>query len=346
LVSRAAVLLAAALLAASAAEAAQAREEKLEGYAEWRRDDLLIVEGQRLRAATGHRFKGAGSARDFQSIPLGYEIKARGERLPDGILLAREVEAKPNGNALFESDLRSAFDEEEARYRQKGRVYQEAGGGKAADMGALRESGPEVERVRRISAALVPPYLSPADFRVYVVENKEWNAMAAPNRSIYVFSGLLADMDDDEVAIVLGHELVHATHEHSRKQYKKQIWVQLAALGTIGAAQGTIDDDTQRLVVQSLAAIGALAWKNGYGRSHEDQADRVGLRYAHEAGYRVARGPALWNRFAKKYGDQNKVANFFFGDHSVARARAANLERELRLNYPSAQAAAAGAPAP
>jgi predicted Zn-dependent protease len=203
-----------------------------------------------------------------------------------------------------------------------------------------------VERVRRISAALVPPYLTPADFRVYVIDNKEWNAMAAPNRSIYVFSGLLADLDDDEVAIVLGHELVHATHEHSRKQFKKQIWVQLAALGAIGVAQETIDDDTQRLVVQSLAAIGALAWQNGYGRSHEDQADRVGLRYAYAGGYAVGRGPALWNRFAKKYGDQNKVVNFFLGDHSVAKARAANLERELRLNYPSAQAAAAGAPAP
>jgi predicted Zn-dependent protease len=151
------------------------------------------------------------------------------------------------------------------------------------------------------------------------------------------------------VAIVLGHELVHATHEHSRRQYKKQIWVQLAALGAIGVAQETIDNKTQRLIVQSLALIGALAWKNGYGRSHEDQADRVGLRYAYEGGYAVARGPSLWNRFARKYGEQNKVANFFLGDHSVAKARAANLERELRVNYAlsaPADRGAAGSRAP
>jgi Zn-dependent protease with chaperone function len=208
-------------------------------------------------------------------------------------------------------------------------------------MGALRQTGPEVDRLRRITAQLVPPYLAPGDFRVYVVDNKEWNAMAAPNRSIYVFSGLLRDMDDDEVAVVLGHELAHATHEHSRKQFKKQIWVQLAALGVIGVAEGTIDDKTKRLIVESLAVIGALAWQNGYGRSHEDQADRVGLRYAHAGRYDVRKGPGLWNRFAGKYGDSNKAVNFFFGSHSVAKARAANLERELRLNYPELTRAAA-----
>jgi hypothetical protein len=38
-------------------------------------------------------------------------------------------------------------------------------------------------------------------------------------------------------------------------------------------------------------------------------------------------------RFAEKYGSQDKVSNFFFGNHSVAKDRQRNLERELRLNY-------------
>ena len=66
----------------------------------------------------------------------------------------------------------------------------------------------------------------------------------------------------------------------------------------------------------------------------EDQADRVGLRYAYEAGYDVTKGPRLWNRFAKKYGEGNKVASFFFGDHSQSAARATKLEKELAFNYP------------
>ena len=77
-----------------------------------------------------------------------------------------------------------------------------------------------------------------------------------------------------------------------------------------------------------------MAWKNGYGRSLEDQADRVGLRYAYEAGYDITKGPRLWQRFARKYGEPGKVQNFFFSDHSLSAARAAKLERELALNYP------------
>src|SRR4029450_12182313 len=75
----------------------------------------------------------------------------------------------------------------------------------------------------------------------------------------------------------------------------------------------------------------------------EDQADRVGLRYAYEAGYDISKGPRLWQRFAKKYGESGKAANFFFGDHSLSSARAINLERQLALNYPDG-AKAGGVP--
>lgn len=157
--------------------------------------------------------------------------------------------------------------------------------------------------------------------------------MAAPNRSIYVFSGLLKDMDDDEVAIVLGHELVHATHEHSRKQYKSAMWVQLAAAGAIGA-EGTVNDSTKRALLEIGTSIASSAWVNGYSREHEDQADRVGLRYAYEGGFDITKGPGLWSRFAEKYGNSDKITNFFFGDHSVAKDRQHNLEKELQFNYP------------
>jgi hypothetical protein len=181
--------------------------------------------------------------------------------------------------------------------------------------------------------------MHPEDVRIYVIENKEWNAFAMGNYSIYVFTGLLDDMDDDEVAIVLGHELVHATHEHSRKQLKKDMLIQLLAAGALGAAS-TIDDDTKQVVVGLAVLAGASALTNGYGRGMEDQADRVGLRYAYEAGYDITKGPRLWNRFAKKYGEGNKVVNFFFADHSQSAARARKLEREIAYNYPDGPKAA------
>ena len=96
----------------------------------------------------------------------------------------------------------------------------------------------------------------------------------------------------------------------------------------------TIDDDTKQAIVGLVVVAGASAWQKGYGRGMEDQADRVGLRYAYEAGYDVMKGPRLWNRFAKKYGEGNKVANFFFSDHSQSGARNKKLEREIAFNYP------------
>jgi Zn-dependent protease with chaperone function len=308
--------------------------DTLDGYAEWRKGYALIVDGQRVISSPGMAFKGEGAARDFDSIPLGYEVKVAGTRDADGALVARKIEAKPNGSALFEGDLKTAFDQMEAQFLRAGRMFDQDENGRMQSYGRLYDDGPEVERTRRIARRLVPPYLTADQFRVYVVDNKEWNAMAAPNYSIYVFTGLLRDMDDDEVAIILGHELVHASHEHSRKGYKKSILVQLAAVAGLAVAGEAIDNKTARAAAQVAVVLAAGAWQNGYGRSHEDQADRVGLRYAYEGEFEVSKGPGLWNRFATKYGSGNKALNFFFGNHSVAKDRARNLERELRINYP------------
>lgn len=312
--------------------ASEAKQEKVNGYAEWRQGDLLVVDGQRIRLAAGGKFKGGGDAKSPDTIPLGYEVKATGTRAADGVLVAKELESKPNGSAMFEKDVRSMTDDAERQYRRAGSFYQEGNSGRRETVGRLYEDGPEVERVRAIVDALVPPYLDHDALRTYVIDNDEWNAFAMGNYSIYVFSGLLRDMDDDELAIVLGHELAHATHEHTRRQFKKQMWIQLLAAGVVGAGE-EINDKNKRALVQLLAVFGAAAWSNGYGRDLEDQADRVGLRYAYEAGFDISKGPRLWNRFAKRYGEQGKVANFFFGDHSLSRQRALNLERELTLNY-------------
>jgi predicted Zn-dependent protease len=111
------------------------------------------------------------------------------------------------------------------------------------------------------------------------------------------------------------------------------MWVQLAALGLLGATS-TVDDDTKQALLGLAVLAGASAYRSGYGRGMEDQADRVGLRYAYEAGYDITKGPRLWNRFAKKYGEGNKVATFFFSDHSQSAARATKLEKEIAYNYP------------
>ena len=311
-----------------------AAAETVQGYAEWRDGDCLVVDAQRLCPAPGMRFKPHDEASSFDEIPLGYEVKAKATRAADGSLLAQEVEAKLNGEALFEDELQRDFDAVEQLYRERGRVFDlDDDGDEGEDYGALVERGRDVRRVRALLADLVPPYLDPQAFRVYVVENDDWNAMAAPNGAIFVFTGLLEAMDDDELALLLGHELAHVTHEHGRRQAKKDFWIQLATAAVAVTAEAKIDNDTARAAAGLAALIGGLAWSNSYGRSLEDQADRVGLRYAYEAGYDVSKAPRLWERFAQRYGSLPRFVHFFVDEHSRSPERARHVARQIEWNY-------------
>ncbi len=313
--------------------------DKLAGYAEWRDGACLMVDGQRVCPAPGMRFKGHAEADSFGAIPLGYEIKVKGARADSGVFLAQELEAKPNGAALFEDDLRRDFDALEELYRNQARVFDvDDDGSQGDDYGALLERGREVRRVRAILDNLVPPYLDARDFRVYVVENEDWNAMAAPNGAIFVFTGLLEALDDDELALILGHELVHATHEHSRRQAKQGMWIELATAGVVAVADAKIDNDVARVTAQLAALIGGLGWSNSFGRGLEDQADRVGLRYAYEGGYDVSKAPRLWERFAERYGSLPRFVHFFVDEHSRSPERARKLAQEIEWNYAGTEA--------
>lgn len=320
------------LLMLAARPASATDEVKIEGYLEFRKEATLIVDGQRVRAGSRTRFKGSGKARSVETIPLGYEIEVKGERRKDGSVKASEIEAKPNGKSYFEDDVMSATDEAEKAYVRANKVFSKTADGQEQVVGALITTGPQVERAKRIVERVRPPYVEPSRVRLYVVDNKEWNAMAMANYSIYVYSGLMADMDDDELAIVLGHEIAHATHEHSRRQASRGVLGGIAgAVTALGAGQ--IKNEVGRTAAGMAGALGVSAFNNSYSRDQEDQADRAGLRYVYESGYDYRKAPGLWRKFAAKYGDGNKIENFFFGDHSLSKQRATDLEREIRNNY-------------
>ena len=329
-----AILVLSVALQTSLAGAEKRQKEKFNGYVEWVKDGLFVIDGQSVRIVESTKVKLRGDVEHLRDVPLGYESKGEGFRLSDGVLEAEKIELKPNGSALFEGEVASMFDQVEREYRRRGRVFDaDENDNIVNDYGRLLDSGPEVERVRRITEQLVPSYLDPEEFRVYVVENDDWNAIAAPNRSSFVFSGLLEELDDDELAIILGHELAHVTHEHSRRQYKRSFVTELVTIVPLAVAEAHIGSSAGQLLLEVGSSLGLLAWHNRYSRKQEDQADRVGLRYTHEAGHDVSKGPRLWLKFAEKYGNDPKALVFFFGSHPSALDRAKQLEREIALNY-------------
>jgi hypothetical protein len=303
---------------------------KISGYSEFRKSSALVVDGQYVVTGQKTKFKGRGIY-DLSNIPLGYEVEVKGTRQLDGRVLASEIKAKPNGIAMFETDVLRASDQIEQVWVKEGAMFNATSDGKKQTIGRIRETGSDVARVRRIMSRLIPPYVDADSIRVRVVQTKEWNASAMGNGAIWVYSGLIKDMRDDELAIILGHELAHFTHEHSRRNAKKRMWGQFAALaGMVGAS--TVGGSTGNLAGMATL-LSVTAWQSGYSRDLEDQADRVGLRYVREAGYDVNQGPRLWERFREKYGEQDNVSNFFVGSHSRPSDRIKNLDREIRLNY-------------
>jgi Zn-dependent protease with chaperone function len=303
---------------------------KLDSYAEWSRPGELVVDGQRVRVDQRTKWKGKFSR--LEDVPLGFEVRVQGARLADGAVLARELDVRPNGTALFEAEVRQGTNELEGLWLRAGEAFEADPRGTRKPIGEIERDGPRVGRIERMIRRMAPPSVNQSEVRVYVIANQEWNAMAMGNGALWVFDGIMKDMSDDELAIVVGHELAHYTHEHSRRQMRKGIWAQLGSLTALVAAEA-IDNDGLRAAAQLGAALGFTAWMSGYGRDLEDQADRVGLRYAYEGGYDVANAPRVWQRFLEKYGEGDRVTNFFFSDHSLASARRKNLEQELRHNY-------------
>lgn len=324
----AAVFLGAALAAVPAA--AQAKE-KHDGYMEFKKPPYVIVDGQRVEIDKKTKLD-AGRLKNVFDIPLGWHVKAKGSRARDGTILATKLSAEKNGSEFMEGEVLAATNQAEKKYVETKKVSDRGSDGKEHVVGRLIDEGPEVDRARRIVDRLLPPYVPKDQVRVYVVDNEAWNAMAMANYSIYVFRGLMKDLDDDELAIVLGHEIAHATHEHSRRQAKGGLVQGIAGVAATIAAQ-SLGDERARLAAQGATVLGVTTVGNVYSRDYEDQADRVGLRYVYEAGYDVDKAPVLWKKFAEKYGDGNKVTNFFFGDHSLAMARAKNLQTEIARNY-------------
>ena len=168
----------------------------------------------------------------------------------------------------------------------------------SAAKGTLNTDGAMLQRVRAIAARIEPQtrvFRSDAPgwaWEVNVINSNELNAFCMPGGKIMFYSGLIRQLNlsDDEIAVVMGHEISHALREHSREQVSQAIAAQTAiGLGAalFGLGQGSAD--MAGVAYQSLIAT-------RFSRTDENEADRIGLELTARAGYDPRAGVTLWQK--------------------------------------------------
>jgi predicted Zn-dependent protease len=182
---------------------------------------------------------------------------------------------------------------EQAAGQQYRQMLQEASGQRAL----APVSHPQVQRLRYIAQRIIPLTASCNSraqqwkWDVNLLGSQEINAFCMPGGKIAFYYGILAKLklDDDEVAMIMGHEVAHALLEHARERMGKTmvtrgvIELGSALLGLGGAGQ-------------TLAGMGGQLLTLKFSRSDESEADALGLLLAARAGYRPAAGVTLWQK--------------------------------------------------
>lgn len=155
---------------------------------------------------------------------------------------------------------------------------------------------------------------------------KEVNAFCLPGGKIAVYTGILPiTANEDGLAIVLGHEVAHATSDHGNERISQGVIAELGLVGVAAALEFTELDETAKGLILAGIGIGAnLGVILPFSREHESEADEIGMLFAIRAGYDPEEGPRLWERMAK-LGDAGPT---FLSTHPDPLERAQRL-REL-----------------
>ena len=193
-------------------------------------------------------------------------------------------------------------------------------------------------------------------YRVRVIEEPTLNAFAYPHGSLYVHTGLLAQMEnEDQLATVLGHEMTHVENRHmlryQRSARNKQVGLfALAVAGALWAASESAQaarrghyGKAARIDVLSDLLIGLglqlafVAAVNGYGRELEREADEGGFTKMQASGYDTRQAEKVYQKLAEETSKPSKIEAFFFGSHPRIEERIASA-REWGRTHPSGEA--------
>lgn len=169
--------------------------------------------------------------------------------------------------------------------------------GQARAQGALDSNAAQTKRVRAITQRLIAqvgvfrPDAKQWDWQMHVVNSDEVNAWCMPGGKMAIYAGLINRIkpSDDELAAVIGHEMAHALREHSREQVSQQMAAGIG-LSVLAAVTG----------MPAAGDLGSELTKVMFtlpnSRTHETEADRIGVELAARAGYDPRAAITLWQK--------------------------------------------------
>jgi predicted Zn-dependent protease len=124
-----------------------------------------------------------------------------------------------------------------------------------------------------------------------------------PGGKVVVYTGLLpVTQDEAGLAVVMGHEIAHAIARHGNERMSQGMLVQLGGLA-LAVAVSQKPEATQNIFLQSYGITSTLGVLK-YSRTHESEADKMGLVFSAIAGYDPNVAVSFWERMAAAGGQQ------------------------------------------
>ena len=137
------------------------------------------------------------------------------------------------------------------------------------------------------------------DWEVKVFDEDAPNAFALPGKKIGVYKGLLDVTEtQDQLAAVIGHEIGHVLARHGNERMSSQFVVG-TGLAVAEAMMRRPESDEGRLTMAVLGLGAQVGILLPYSRSHESEADRIGLEVMAQAGFDPAASVELWRNMSR-----------------------------------------------
>jgi predicted Zn-dependent protease len=141
-------------------------------------------------------------------------------------------------------------------------------------------------------------YLKGYQWEYKLVDDPSVNAWCMPGGKIVVYTGILpVTKDETGLATVMGHEVSHALANHGQQRMSAGI---LQQVGAVGVAVATIKENEKDrdLAMAAYAGISQFGIMLPFSRSHESEADKIGLTLMAIAGYNPEQAVFFWERMA------------------------------------------------